>query len=107
MVRLAKGVSAGDEDAGTGEARRQLAAFDSRMGSPHEVSLAVTYVKPALAQAGGHAFTLARDRGDAPGDYLRAAAQRLQGAGLRDLRHAKVGLRSSASRSSEPGPPIA
>ena len=92
MPRLAERVAGGDEDARPRESRGQLAAVDGGVGGPQEVGLAVGDLEAAAAQLGAHARALLRDPLHPLLDQLRAAGQRLQRTGLRDLGDAEVGL---------------
>ena len=91
VARIAEGVAAGNEHAGAGQARDELAAVDARVRDPQEVRLAVGHLEVALAQRDGQRDTLDGDLAHALGDELRAALQRLQCARLGDLGDAEVG----------------
>src|ERR1700730_14032027 len=82
----------GHQHTGAGQARRELASLEGRVGRPQEVGLAVAQLKTAFAQSGCQARPLLLDGLDAALQQLRAAVKRLEGARLRYLRDPEIGL---------------
>ena len=104
---LAERVAGRHEHAGPRQARGQLAAVDGGMGGPHEVGLAVGHLEAALAQGGAQARALPRRSWPRA---ARAAPSRCAAPPGRPAWETSETPRSgssSASSSSEPGPPIA
>ena len=105
---LAERRAGGDEDAGAGQARGELAAVDRGMGGPDEVGLAVGHVEAALAQRGGHdAGARSQIAAHAPVERAPSSVRSASSAPAWETSETPRSGSSSASSSSEPGPPIA
>ena len=89
---LAERVAGGDEHARAREARRELGAGSVGCAAHTKFAWLSVTSKPTLAQRRGQRGRSSRIVCTRRVDQLRAAAQRLERAGLRDLGDAEVGL---------------